>query len=276
MDSYVTQVLSIAQEIAAIGKALDDDLIAALLLQGLPNDYRPMKMAMENSGIELTTDYVKTKLLQEEYYPRNGNSRVIGESAYVSQYRSRFDESAEQYARSNRYKEADVNGERSSNSTRYLTGPCFICNRRGHKAANCYKNTNEKNSQRVEDQKRTNKKSHLTAKEVTMKPEKWYLDSGATTHMTNNKDCLKNYHKNDEIVNVTCADNGKLQCKGRGDTTVKLPHNTERTMIRDVTYVPKLSANLLSVSKLAERGRTTYNKNNLSTFQAARYSSLSI
>jgi hypothetical protein len=62
MESYVTQILSIAiaQEIAAIGKALDDDLIAALLLRGLPNDYRPMKMAMENSGIELTIDYVKT------------------------------------------------------------------------------------------------------------------------------------------------------------------------------------------------------------------------
>jgi hypothetical protein len=58
MDSYVTQVLSTAQEMASIGKALDDDLIAALLLQGLPNDYKPMKMAIENSGIELTTDSV--------------------------------------------------------------------------------------------------------------------------------------------------------------------------------------------------------------------------
>jgi hypothetical protein len=52
-----------------------------------------------------------------------------------------------------RYKEADVSGERSSNSTRYLMGPCFICNRRGHHAANCYKNTHKKNSRRVEDQK---------------------------------------------------------------------------------------------------------------------------
>jgi hypothetical protein len=36
--------------------------------------------------------------------------------------------------------------------------------------------------------------------------------------------------KNDEIVNVTCADNGKLQCKGRGDTAVKLPYNTARAL----------------------------------------------
>jgi hypothetical protein len=37
MDSYVTQVLSTAQEIAAIGKRLDDDLITILLLQANEN-----------------------------------------------------------------------------------------------------------------------------------------------------------------------------------------------------------------------------------------------
>jgi hypothetical protein len=81
MDSYVTQVLSTAQEIATIGKRLDDDLIAILLLQGLTSDYKPMRMAMENSGVELTTDYVKTKLLQEEYNPKNKDSESGSESS---------------------------------------------------------------------------------------------------------------------------------------------------------------------------------------------------
>jgi hypothetical protein len=107
MDNYVTQVLSTAQEMASIGKALDDDLIAALLLQGLSNDYKPMKMAMENSGIELTTAYVKTMLLQEQYLPTNGDNRGIDESAYVSQYRSRFDESGKRYAKSRKCKKED-------------------------------------------------------------------------------------------------------------------------------------------------------------------------
>jgi hypothetical protein len=53
MDSYVTRVLSTKQEIATIGKRLDDDLVAILLLQGLTSDYKPMRMVMENSGIKL-------------------------------------------------------------------------------------------------------------------------------------------------------------------------------------------------------------------------------
>jgi hypothetical protein len=48
-----------------------------------------------------------------------------------------------------------------------------------------------------------------------------------------------------------------LSCEGRGDATVRLLHNTEKITIRDVTYIPKLSVNLLSVSKLSERGHTT-------------------
>jgi hypothetical protein len=42
-------------------------------------------------------------------------------------------------------------------------------------------------------------------------------------------------------------------------------------MIRDVTYVPKLSANLLSVSKLAERGHTTiFSPNGCRIYRNAR------
>jgi hypothetical protein len=43
MENYVTQVLKIAQEIGLTGKALDDDLIATLLLCGLTPEYKPMR-----------------------------------------------------------------------------------------------------------------------------------------------------------------------------------------------------------------------------------------
>ncbi|KAK9737824.1 hypothetical protein QE152_g10391 [Popillia japonica] len=70
MESYVTSILTTSQEIAAVGKPLDDELVATLLLRGLTSEYQPMKLALENSGVEITTDYIKTKLLQEEYNPR--------------------------------------------------------------------------------------------------------------------------------------------------------------------------------------------------------------
>jgi hypothetical protein len=69
VENYVTQVIKIAQEIVSTVKALDDDLIATLLLRGITPEYNPKRLASENSGVELTTDYIKMKLLQEEYNP---------------------------------------------------------------------------------------------------------------------------------------------------------------------------------------------------------------
>ncbi|RLU25147.1 hypothetical protein DMN91_003239 [Ooceraea biroi] len=42
-----------------------DVWIGTLLLAGLPDMYRPMIMGLENSGMDIMADLVKTKLLQE-------------------------------------------------------------------------------------------------------------------------------------------------------------------------------------------------------------------
>jgi hypothetical protein len=148
MDSYVTEVLSTAQETATIGKRLDDDLIAILLLQGLTSDYKPMRMVVENSGIELTTDYVKTKLLQEEYNPKNKESESGSESALSLQNRAWNRDTTKYHGKVSQGTTRVVNSSQSSNLSRYKPGSCFICNRTGHKAANCYKNPNRKNLQK--------------------------------------------------------------------------------------------------------------------------------
>jgi hypothetical protein len=64
-----------------------------------------------------------------------------------------------------------------------------------------------------------------------MNSDKWYLDSGAKTHMTNERKHLVNYCKNEEIINVTCANNGKLPCEGKGDAAVRLTNYTRKTAI---------------------------------------------
>lgn len=78
MEEYVTAVLGLSQRLTAVQKPLDDEFLGALLLQGLPDDYEPMIMALENSVAELTSDFVKCKLLQED---KRGSS---GETAHYT------------------------------------------------------------------------------------------------------------------------------------------------------------------------------------------------
>lgn len=66
MGSYVTQVVETAQRLRGTGFNIDDEWIGSLLLAGLPDKFMPMIMAIEHSGIAITSDSIKTKLLDME------------------------------------------------------------------------------------------------------------------------------------------------------------------------------------------------------------------
>ncbi|KAH9633642.1 hypothetical protein HF086_010880 [Spodoptera exigua] len=65
IESYINAVISTAQDLADIGKVIDDASIAAILLGGLTSRYDPMIMALENSNVQVTIEIVKSKTLQK-------------------------------------------------------------------------------------------------------------------------------------------------------------------------------------------------------------------
>lgn len=65
MEEYVTTILSTSQMLNDIKFEVSPEWIGTFLLAGLPEMYKPMIMAIENSGVDVTGDYVKSKLLQE-------------------------------------------------------------------------------------------------------------------------------------------------------------------------------------------------------------------
>lgn len=63
MTSYVTQIIETGQKLSRTGFVVNDEWIGCLMLAGLPEKYFPMLMAIEHSGIAITADVVKSKLL---------------------------------------------------------------------------------------------------------------------------------------------------------------------------------------------------------------------
>ncbi|KAF2892340.1 hypothetical protein ILUMI_13832 [Ignelater luminosus] len=66
MEGYVTKIITTAQQIVAISKPTKDEFLAVLMLNGLPVPYEPIVIAPKNSVVDLTSDLVKSKLLQED------------------------------------------------------------------------------------------------------------------------------------------------------------------------------------------------------------------
>lgn len=81
MEEYVNSMTSLWTKVKTAGFQINEEVAASLLLAGLPNEYRPMILGIENSKQNLTMDYVKNLLLQEVIFnsPDGESSAIFAE-----------------------------------------------------------------------------------------------------------------------------------------------------------------------------------------------------
>jgi hypothetical protein len=82
MHDYVTAIMSKAQKLKDTGKGLDNDLDAVVMLRGLPEEYKPMKTALEYSTCDITSESIRVKLLQTDL--RNGSKVAVDDSMLLA------------------------------------------------------------------------------------------------------------------------------------------------------------------------------------------------
>jgi hypothetical protein len=63
METYINGVMSIVQKLADLEYDADDELVAYVLLNGLPAPYEALVMALDNCGKKLTPALVKARLM---------------------------------------------------------------------------------------------------------------------------------------------------------------------------------------------------------------------
>ena len=91
----------------------------------------------------------------------------------------------------------------------------------------------------------------------------WYLDKGASSHMTGEKEFFYNidlYMKG----RVRFGDGSTIPYEGKGDIFITLK-NGEILLIRNVLYLPDLKTNILSLKKLDDQGCKTSLRNGFLT-----------
>lgn len=69
-EDYINKVTTTAHKLREIEMDIPDEWIGAILLAGLPQQYQPMIMAISGSGVEVTADYVKTRIIQDIKFHR--------------------------------------------------------------------------------------------------------------------------------------------------------------------------------------------------------------
>ena len=81
----------------------------------------------------------------------------------------------------------------------------------------------------------------------------WYIDSGASSHMTGQKRFFRDLQEGGTGIHVELGDDARYRAQGVG--TVSFERESDKTLsFADVLYVPGLTKNLILVSTLEDKG----------------------
>ena len=189
---------------------------------------------------DLTMEYVTARLMHE-VSKRNEKEPQGDDAAMVS-----------------------MQGFRGTTSTRKETKTCYYCGKPSHIARFCFKAKSNKDKENANQARDDNDYAFATKDGDHCKAIcKWIMDSGATKHMTPHKVAFDMY----EVIptrNVHMGDDSIVEAIGMGSILVEVmvKGRIRRIKIKDVLHVPKLHANLLSVSKILSSGcKVQFNMN---------------
>lgn len=221
MQHYVDQILCCSSKLNGIGFAISDEWIVAILLAGLTDDFKPFIMGIEASNTTANSEVIISKLLDGQQNSSNG------EALWNKKFKSR----------------------KYQKDVKDLKKGCFNCGSLKHFKAEC---PHSKRSTTTKSQKSGEAKNAFCALLNRNSNQYWYVDSGASNHMTPFSERLQNIRPSN-VDCITSANDAKMKVKHIGDSSLKIENNKE-IVINDILHIPDIAVNLLSVNKIVEKG----------------------
>ncbi|MCO5581864.1 hypothetical protein L7F22_035753 [Adiantum nelumboides] len=187
-------------------------------------------------------------LFQPNSYPRSFSSRQSHQPFMQYSYTPRF-----------------RNNQGAPTSTNTSVPICNFCHRRGHTERQCRTKRRQLRSSNsritanlaygTDDLRDDVTTMHLYAAIASSSPfaDDWYLDTGATHHMTGTQSWLHDCHPVSSSFEVRLGDDSLYKAASKGSLHLRLP-NGSITIVPEIYYVPGLTKNLLSVNELTSHG----------------------
>ncbi|XP_019242532.1 PREDICTED: uncharacterized protein LOC109222661 [Nicotiana attenuata] len=86
--------------------------------------------------------------------------------------------------------------------------------------------------------------------EESAEKHRWYLDSGASSHICGKKDLFVELEELNRGT-ITFGDSSRVKIKGKGTILIRLKDGSHQ-LISNVLYVPEMKSNILSLGQLLE------------------------
>jgi hypothetical protein len=251
VNDYFSRTLAIANKMRIHGDKMEDITIIEKILQSMSAKFNYVVCSIEESHDidELSIDELQSSLLVHEQrmvsnLPEEQVLKVIMHSGEFSNGYGR----SRGWGRESRGRgRGRTNDQKPFDKSRV---ECYHCHKYGHYQYECTEKDEKANL--VETEEEMLLMAYLDKDEL--QSDKWYLDSGCSNHMCENK-ALFSYLDETYKDTVKLGNNSCISVMGKGN--IKF-HMKDKTMqiISSVFYIPELKSNLISMGQLQEKGYT--------------------
>lgn len=240
MEKHLFDLEELFDRLSCAGQPLGSSLKVAMVYRSLPESYSGLVTAMESRpDADQTMELVKQKLL-DEHQRRIERSGDAGEKAMKLQGKKKITEKKEKV--------------------------CFHCRKPGHYRRDCrlLQQQQKKSGEASGSKQDGTKAKQIAEKENPMcfgiggvrRKGRWYVDSGCSSHMTNDRSFFEKLNDNVKIE-VVLANGSTTKSAGIGEGYVKClgaDGKAQQILFTEVLYIPDLDSGLLSVRKLTQKG----------------------
>ncbi|XP_074326948.1 uncharacterized protein LOC141664890 [Apium graveolens] len=252
IGEFVTRLKAVTNEMKRNGESLDDVRVMEKLLRSLTRKF----------------DYVVTSIEESKDLSTISIDELAGSLQAHEQRMNQYDDASHlEKVLQSKVSIADSSG--SSDSVRGRGG--FRGGYRGGRGCGSY----ECKALKVEEM------SHFAAAKkdkdigsamfLTYKGDEegkkniWYLDSGASNHMSVHKDLFTEINET-VTEEVTFDDSSKIPVKGKCTITI-MTKDGDKKYINDVYYIPALKSNIISLGQTVEKGYNIQIQDNFLTIR---------
>ena len=260
MAANIADLESLVAQLEAVGVTTEDDDFTAKVISSLPSSYRHFVSAWHLKDEDSKSkERLLASLLQEETASKKFDEEDQPETAFnVNRKRTQFKNTISRSG-GNHGKGSESEGQSGS---RRNDKKCFKCGMSGHFKRDCKSNTN--GSGQKDDKKQSlggkRNKTALTASSyvhamLSRKNSRvWIIDSGASSHMTNNRDWIEDYISDETQVSI--ADGSFVTSEGHGNVSLEavVDGKTSEVILEDVLYVPSFKCSLMSIASTTSLG----------------------
>lgn len=228
---------------------VDEEQKAMILLCSLPERYTGFANSLIYGRDTLTLDDVKTGLLSEELRDQMKEFGVGDSSGGSNSSSGLFVERGRAEKKVKNYR-GRSNSRKPHWRSKSKDGRCHHCKKPGHWKRDCpdlEKKTEGSSSIAMEKDD-----SDLLTAVVSDVADHWVLDSGASFHMTPNKDYFSSFDAK-EGSSILMGNDATCKSMGVGSVRIRMYDGIVRTL-SDVRYVPGLRKSLISLGQLASLG----------------------